>query len=397
MTRSEVWRWAGRGAGLGIGLLVVLTAAVIAFTAGHVLVLVVVSILAAASLDPLVVWVRRRFRLPRGATVLGVYALFVVAVAILLLLIVPAALNQMDDLSARLPALLADIRAWAETAEPAFIGSAVDRLAASIEANMARAQLGPTDSEMVVSVGLTFAEAVISVITLLSLTFFWLIGRETMQRFALSLLPADRRRSVREGWNQVEHRLGLWMRGQLTLMVTIGVATTIAYFVLGLENALLLGLIAGIAEIIPIVGPAIGAIPALISALITGGPELALIVAVVYVIIQTIEGNVLVPMVMRNAVGLPPFIVIVSLLIGAAVGGLIGALLAVPAAAALVVVLERVQAREEKVPIAPGPSREPDKEVDEEADVDADDEAGVDAVGAPRPALDPKPEAGAGP
>jgi predicted PurR-regulated permease PerM len=115
--------------------------------------------------------------------------------------------------------------------------------------------------------------------------------------------------------------------------------------VLGLDNALLLGVIAGLTEIIPIVGPAIGAIPALIVAFVQGGPELALLVAGVYIVIQVLEGNVLVPIVMKNAVGLPPFVVVVSLLIGAAVAGFVGALLAVPFAAALAVVGERAQAR----------------------------------------------------
>jgi predicted PurR-regulated permease PerM len=143
--------------------------------------------------------------------------------------------------------------------------------------------------------------------------------------------------------------MGYWVRGQLILMLTIGVVTSIAYVLLGLENAILLGVIAGITEIIPIVGPAIGAIPALIVAFVEGGPELALLVAGVYIVIQVIEGNVLVPMVMKNAVGLPPFVVVVSLLIGAAVGGFVGALLAVPVAAALAVIGERAQARRSSV------------------------------------------------
>jgi predicted PurR-regulated permease PerM len=124
---------------------------------------------------------------------------------------------------------------------------------------------------------------------------------------------------------------------------------SVAYLVLGLENALLLGLFAGVAEIIPIVGPVIGAIPALIAAFVAGGAELALVVAGIYVVIQLVEGHVLVPMVMKNAVGLPPFIVIVTLLVGAAVAGLIGALLAVPVAAAIAVVLERAQIRKKPV------------------------------------------------
>ena len=356
MNRGEVWLWSARGVGLGLGVLVVVVAAAIAMVASHVLVLVVISILLAASIDPVVGRVRQHVPLSRGATVLTVYGVFVAASILLVLLVVPAAMDQMDSFSGRLPALLDDAKAWAETARPEVVGDAVGRVATSIEATLARAELEPVDSDTVVRVGISLVEGVVTVITLLSLTFFWLVSREPMQRFVLAVLPLAYRAGVREGWNIVEERLGLWMRGQLTLMVFIGVVTTIAYVVLGLENALLLGLIAGIAEIIPIVGPALGAIPALMSAVITGGPELALLVAGVYVVIQVIEGHVLVPMVMRNAVGLPPYVVIVSLLIGAAVAGLIGALLAVPAAAALVVVLERVQSRDESVSITPSSS-----------------------------------------
>ena len=112
-------------------------------------------------------------------------------------------------------------------------------------------------------------------------------------------------------------------------MASMGVATGIAYTLLGVPGALLLGLIAALTEAIPIVGPLLGAIPAVLVAT-TVSPELALIVAGVYIVIQLIEGSVLVPLVMRNTVGISPLLVLLSLLVGAAVGGLIGALLAVP-------------------------------------------------------------------
>jgi len=180
----------------------------------------------------------------------------------------------------------------------------------------------------------------------------------------LALLPADHRAGVRDGWNEVEARMGLWVRGQLTLMGSILVMTTLAYFVLGLENALLLGVIAGLAELIPIVGPALGAIPALLVAAATGDIQLVLLVAGVYVVIQVVEGNILVPIVMKNAIGVPPFLVIASLLIGGSVAGLVGALLAVPMTAALVVILERSQARARPIALDGGPaSTEPDDEV----------------------------------
>lgn len=115
----------------------------------------------------------------------------------------------------------------------------------------------------------------------------------------------------------------------------------------------------------PLIGPLLGAIPALLVAL-TISPETAIAVAVVYVLIQFVEGNVLVPVVMRNAVGLSPLLVLLSLLVGAAVGGLVGALVAVPVVAAIEVLLEPLQAR--AVPVATDPRVEGEPDVSAESD-----------------------------
>jgi predicted PurR-regulated permease PerM len=185
------------------------------------------------------------------------------------------------------------------------------------------------------------------------MVYFWLTERARLQRFFLALLPADKRAGAREAWNEMELRLGAWVRGQLILMGSVGAATTVAYFLIGLEGPLLLGLIAALAEAIPLVGPALGAVPALIVAAMTGRIEVVLLVAVVYVVIQIVEGNILVPVVMHNTIGVPPFLVVVSILAGAAIAGVPGALLSVPVAAALLVVVERLQARRETVPLSP--------------------------------------------
>jgi predicted PurR-regulated permease PerM len=212
---------------------------------------------------------------------------------------------------------------------------------------------GPPDPDQIVSASLTVIEAIVSLVTLLTVVFFWLVEHARLQRYALSFVPAHRRQGWREAWNEVETRLGLWVRGQLTLMLAIGVATGVAYTLLGLPSALLLAVFAGFAEAIPLVGPAIGAVPAIVIAA-TVSPELAVVVTIVYVGLQFVEGNILVPMVMKNTIGLSPFIVIVSLLIGGAVGGIVGAFVAVPLAAAVEVILERLQARE--VPVTQEPS-----------------------------------------
>ena len=132
-----------------------------------------------------------------------------------------------------------------------------------------------------------------------------------------------------------------------------------AYALLGVPGALLLGSIAALAEAIPIVGPLIGAVPAILVAA-TVSPSLALIVTGVYVVLQIVEGSVLVPMVMRNAIGISPLLVLLSLLIGAAAGGMLGALIAVPIVAASEAALQRLQARESPVQQDPSSTSRPD-------------------------------------
>jgi predicted PurR-regulated permease PerM len=144
-------------------------------------------------------------------------------------------------------------------------------------------------------------------------------------------------------------------------MATIGVATGIAYSVIGLPAALLLALIAALMEVVPIVGPLIGAVPALLVAT-TMGPETVIFTLGVYFLLHLIEGNVLVPIVMRNTVGLSPFLVLLSLLLGGTVGGILGAIVAVPIVAGLTVILERLQDREVPVPIDPAAIETPTEE-----------------------------------
>jgi predicted PurR-regulated permease PerM len=243
---------------------------------------------------------------------------------------------------------------------------------------------GPSTGQ-VVQVGLTLAEALTSILTLLTVVYFWLTEHARLQRYVLAFVPQHRRKRARDVWNAAETRLGMWVRGQLILMSSIGVATGVAYTLLGVPSAVLLGLLAALAEAIPIVGPLLGAIPAVVVAA-TISPQLALAVAGVYLVLQLIEGNVLVPLVMRNTTGISPFLVILSVLIGAAAAGFLGALLAVPIAAAGEVLIEGLQSRE--VPVAQDPSAA-------ETTEDETNAPGEPDIGHKRLARQPDPNAGA--
>jgi predicted PurR-regulated permease PerM len=344
--REDLVAWAVRGMGLAAGIALVLGLASVAVAARGVLLLVFVAILLASALEPFVGWIRGHVGLGRGPTILLVYAAFFVVVIAMALVVVPAAIGQFQEIVAGMPPLFERARDWAASLRPAGLSASVKALIGAADDVLTPA---PPDPNAVVHIGLTVAEAVVSVATLLAIVYFWLVEHARLQRFALAFLPAERRGGARDAWNEIENRLAMWVRGQLTLMASIGVATGTAYFLLGVPSALLLGLIAAVMEVIPIVGPLLGAIPAVLVAA-TVSPELALVVAGVYVLIQFVEANVLVPFVMRNTIGLSPFLVIVSLLVGAAAGGVVGALFAVPVAAAALVILERAQAR--RIPVA---------------------------------------------
>ena len=351
--RTEAWRWFIRGAGLALGAALTIAVLYALLVSARVVVLVFIALLLASGLEPLIDRMRARSRMGRGASLLLVYVGFFAAVAAVLLLVVPGAINQLGELGTRLTPLLADAREWARTVEPRVISVSLVGLIDTAQRVLVPSGSQAPEPDQLIALGLTFAEIVITFIALLALVYFWLTERARLQRFSLNLLPADRRAGARDAWNQIELRLGAWVRGQLLIMGSVGIATTVAYFLIGLEGALLLGLIAALAEAIPLIGPALGAVPALIVAALTGRIEIVILVAVVYVIIQVIEGNILIPLVMHNAIGVPPFLVFVSILAGAAIAGIPGALISVPLVAALLVVVERLQARESSVPISP--------------------------------------------
>jgi predicted PurR-regulated permease PerM len=350
---SDMTSWIIRGMGLAVGVLVVVGLVQLGIAAGQVLLLLFVSILLASALEPMVGWLRERLPLSRVGTILVVYLAFFIVMVGLAFVVVPAAINQGQRILASLPPVFEEVRAWAANLRPVALSTSITALVDSVAETLIPPPAAPPSPNTVVKVGTAVAEAAVFLFTMLAVVFFWLVEHARLQRYTLAFLPAERRAGARDAWNEIETRLGLWVRGQLILMGAMGAATGIAYTLLGVPGALLLGLIAALTEAIPIVGPLLGAIPAILVAA-TVSPELALVVALIYVVLQLVEGNVLVPLVMRNTIGISPLLVLFSLLVGAEVGGLLGAFLAVPIAASIEIVLSRLQARE--TPVAQDPA-----------------------------------------
>ncbi|MGI9146486.1 MAG: AI-2E family transporter [Chloroflexota bacterium] len=300
-----------------------------------VLFLLILAILLATAIEPLVNRLRRG-PFNRGSGVLVVYTLIVIIIGLPAYIIVPNIVSQAGSFSETLPERLQQLRPYAENQLPRPLqGFGVGVVDSAIQA--LKAPAGPAQDE-IVQAGATAAHTLLSFVSVFVLAYYWLVERALIKRVVLRTVPVRQARGVNTVWMEVEEKLGGWVRGQLILMLAVGVMAAIGYFFLGLPSPILLGVAAGLFEIIPMIGPFLAFAPAVMVALAID-PSRALFVAGYALVIQQLESNVLVPRVMRRTVGVSPLTVLLGILVGATLAGLPGAFLAVPLAGALQVIL----------------------------------------------------------
>ena len=300
----------------------------------EVLLLLILAVLLATAMEPIVNQLRRG-PFTRGTGVLAVYTAIVLVIALPAYVLVPSVGAQAGSFMDSLPERLAQLRSFAT-----HLPRPVQQVALDAVDSAARAMQSPQTppQEQVFEAGATAAHTIVSLLTVFVLAFYWLVERSSIKRVVLRSVPPRHARSVNSVWREVEVKLGGWVRGQLLLMLTIGVMAGIGYTLIGLPSPILLGVAAGLFEIVPILGPFLAFAPAVLVALAID-PRKAIIVLMYALIIQQIESNVLVPRVMGSTVGVSPFTVILGILAGSVLAGLPGAFLAVPIAGAIQVVL----------------------------------------------------------
>jgi len=173
-----------------------------------------------------------------------------------------------------------------------------------------------------------------SVIIVMVISFYLAVQKGSIQDLLRGVTPKEHEAYALNLWQRAQKKMGHWLQGQLFLALVIGVLVYIGLSLLGIRFALLLAIIAGILELVPYIGPVLSAIPAVILAFFQA-PILALWVLILYIVVQQLENYLLVPIIMKKVVGLNPVIVIIALLIGGKLLGILGIILAVPAAAVL--------------------------------------------------------------
>lgn len=293
------------------------------FLIRDLLIIIFVGLILMSALAPLIN-LMGRFKIPKP---LGIGITYIIIIGVLgggIALILPPLIEQSSKLVVILPSLTAQ-----------FLNIT------NIDRSVFQSQL--TDlSRNVFSITLAVFDNLLTIIFLLVLTFYLLLERDNLEN-RISALFIGREERVRKLIVQIENKLGAWLRGQLLLSVIIGLTSYIGLLILNIPYALPLALLSGVMEVIPVIGPIISALPAIAVAL-TVSPVLGLGVGAMYFVIQQLENNLIVPQVMKRAVGLNPLVVILAIAIGSRLLGFAGALLAVPIAVVLqILVAELVE------------------------------------------------------
>ena len=183
----------------------------------------------------------------------------------------------------------------------------------------------------------------LSFILIIVLSFYLLVQEDGVAKFLRLVTPLKHEKYVVALWKRSQIKIGQWMQGQLLLGIIIAVLLYLGLTILGIQNALLLSVLAGCLEIIPVFGPVLSAIPAILMAFVGGGFAPAILVLGLYIIIQQFENHLIYPLVVKKVIGVSPIIVILAIIIGFKLAGFLGIVLSVPMVSALMELVDGVQ------------------------------------------------------
>ena len=304
-----------------------------------------VAIIMGTVIRPIVTWLHQRGVSRTGGVIL-VYTLLLALLIGFGLLLFPLIAEQGATVAGAVPTYYQSLRDWIAH----FPNQWIQRLGGFLPVTLSGQSIQPpiqqSGEDVLDSAGQALgyltsgAHTILIATALLLLAFYWTLdGQRTIQSLLL-LIPQNRRESIGELIGAMESKIGFYIVGQSVLCLIIGIMALIAYLLIGLPNALVLALVAGLLEAVPMVGPLLGAIPAAVVALSISPAKLVWVI-VATLVIQQLENSVLVPRVMRKAVGVNPFVTLLAIFAFSSLFGVAGALMAIPIAAILQLILDR--------------------------------------------------------
>jgi predicted PurR-regulated permease PerM len=309
----------------------------------EVLFLFFVAIVVGTAIRPAVEWLHRR-GISRATGIIIIYILIAGLLAGFVAMIFPLLADQATQISRTIPEYYTNLRSSLINSDNRLLQNVGWRIPSQLTFLIASNSdteevLGQVEQTLFYT-NIVF-RGILGTLAIFLLAYYWTQENNLIMRSLLRLMPPQRKKRVREFIQLAETKLGGYIRGQGLLCVAVGVAAFIAYLLIGLPYLLILAIFAGVMEMVPIFGPALGAIPAFLVAL-SIDPSKALWVVVATAIIQMLENAVLVPRIMKHSMGVNPIIVLLSLIAFSSVFGFVGALLALPLAAIIQLLVSRV-------------------------------------------------------
>jgi len=280
-----------------------------------------VAVILMSALSPMIKFLSK-IRIPKALGIAITYIIIIAIISGLFAIVIPPLIEETTKLFQTLPPNL-------------------DYLLSIVAVDKSVLQNQLTElSKNIFSITLTVFDNILTIIFLLVLTFYLLLERQSLENRIASFF-IGRQERVKGLIIQIEEKLGGWFRGQFFLSLVIGTLSYIGLLILGVPYALPLAVVAGVMEVVPVIGPIISAIPSILIAL-TISPLLGLAVAVMYFVIQQLENHLIVPQVMKRAVGINPLFVILAIAVGSRLLGFAGALLAVPIAVVIQIIVAEI-------------------------------------------------------
>lgn len=309
-------------------IILILLGLVFLYLIRDILMIVLVAVIIAAAINGPVSWLQKR-RVPRLLGVIFIYLLLFLLLALIISLVLPPLAGQIKQLAGYFPEFMEKIGVsiqewWGNYRFDGNLQTLLDQFGDKLTQ--------ATSSIFATIIGLF--GGLFSAIVVLVISFYLAVQEKGVKRFLISLTPNDHQHYLSDLIDRIQSKIGGWLRGQLLLMLIIGILTYIGLTILGVKYALTLALIACLLEIVPYIGPILSAVPAVILAFFQS-PILALLVIILYVVIQELENYLIYPQVMKRTVGLSPIVIIIVMLIGAKLAGIMGIILAVPVTASI--------------------------------------------------------------
>lgn len=312
----------------------------------EVVAIVFLSIVIASAVGPAAKWFEKYY-LPRVVGVLIVYLAAFAVLSLTFYLIIPPIFFEISDFLNTTDLNLSEISfkfmpdIYTGTKVQSSVSGVTEKIASASEKFLSQVAQG-----FFGTVSAVFGGAM-SFVLIVIISFYLSVQKGGIEHFLKIVTPSSYEDYILGLWERSQRKIGRWLRGQLLLGLLIGSLVFIGLTLLGIKYAISLALLSAIFELIPIFGPIMAAIPAIIFGFLQA-PWLGLAVLILYVVIQQFENHLIYPLVVRKIIGVPPILVILSLIIGGKLAGFFGILLSVPVAVILIEILNDIAARKQK-------------------------------------------------